>query len=143
MVAREVNQEQDHRRHLRLVLTGEAGDYVDALDRIVGPGLIETYRVRRPAEMLELVRVGVPDAVVIDPEGVHVDALKLLRTIRQVNQGLLVVLLTGRMDRRLLEEALRLAAFSVLAKPLQLEQLLVQVHRMMIRMNIALRHGGL
>ncbi len=35
----------------------------------------------------------------------------------------------------MMEEALRLAAFSVIIKPLRLEELLVQVHRMMVRMG--------
>ncbi len=50
-----------------------------------------------------------------------------------------MVLLTGRTDRRWLEEALRLAAFSVVSKPLRLEELLVQIHRMMSRLDAALR----
>jgi two-component system, response regulator, stage 0 sporulation protein F len=124
----------------RLVLSGEAGDYVEALDRIVGPGLIQTFRVERPNEVLAIVRAGLGDAVVLDQESMRMDPLRLLRSIRRVNQAMQVVILTGRMvDRRWLEEALRLAAFSVVAKPLGLEQLLFQVHRMMQRTDIDLR----
>jgi DNA-binding NtrC family response regulator len=123
------------------VLSGEAGNYVEILNRLVGPTWLEMYQARRANEVLELVQFGAPDAVVLDEQ--EVDALKLLKSIRRVNQGLLVVLLTGRMDRRWLEEALRLAAFSVLAKPLHLEQLLVQIQRMMIRLDVALRRQTL
>ena len=122
-----------------LVVNGEAGKFVDALRMIVGSRWIRTFPARTDGEVLELVRRGVPDAVVLDDEAVEADTLKLLRTIRRVNQATLVVLLTGRTDRRWLEDALRLAAFSVVIKPLYLEELLVQVYRMMLRMNIVIR----
>jgi len=123
-----------------LVLSGEAGDYVEALDRIVGPGLIQTFRAERPNDVLAIVHAGLGDAVVLDQESMRIDPLRLLRSIRRVNQSMQVVILTGRLvDRRWLEEALRLAAFSVVAKPLGLEQLLFQVHRMMQRMDIVLK----
>jgi len=125
-----------------LAVSGEAIDYVDALSQIVGPRWLETYRVQSDGEVLELVREGVPDAIVLDEDAIAVDTLKLLRAIRQLNQALLVVLLTARSDRRWLEEALRLAAFSVVAKPLRLEELLVQIHRMMVRLDAVLRHPG-
>jgi len=122
-----------------LVVNGEAGEYVDALRMIVGSRWIQTFPARTDREVLELVRHDVPDAVFLDDEAIQADTLKLLRTIRRVNRATQVVLLTGRTDRRWLEDALRLAAFSVVIKPLRLEELLVQVHRMMVRMNIVIR----
>ena len=126
---------------LGLVVSGEAGDYVEALRQIVGPKWLATYRARTDAEVLQLVQAGVADAVVLDDDAIGVDPLKLLRSIRRLNEALLVVLLTGRAERRMLEEALRLAAFSVVSKPLRLEELLVQIHRMMVRMDAVIRHG--
>jgi len=123
-----------------LVLSGEASGYVDALQKIVGPRWIQTFPARSDGEVLQLVRSGVPDAVVLDEEGMGVEALKLLRMIRRLNESTLVVLLAGRANRRWLEEALRLAAFSVVVKPLRLEELLVQVHRMMVRLDAIIRH---
>ena len=132
--------QSERRGSFRLVLSGEAGDYVEALDRIVGPGLIQTYRAERANEVLAIVRAGLGDAVVLDQESMRIDPLRLLRSIRRENQAMQVVILTGRMvDRRWLEEALRLTAFSVVVKPLGLEQLLFQVHRMMQRMDILLK----
>jgi DNA-binding response OmpR family regulator len=126
---------------LSLLVSGEAGDYAEALRMIVGPGLIQTHRVQSGGEMLEMVRQGQADAVVLDEEAMHADALKLLRTIRRLNEALLVVMLTCRSDRRWLEECLRLAAFSVVSKPLQLEELLLQIHRMMTRMDESIRRA--
>lgn len=122
-----------------LVVSGEAGDYAEAVMQIIGPRWVETYKVSSDGEVLRLVRAGVADAVILDEEVAEIDILALLRMVRFLNQALLVVLLTGPADRRRLEEALRLAAFSVVIKPLRLEELLVQIHRMMVRLDTTIR----
>ena len=61
--------------------------------------------------------------------------------IRRLDAVLPVVVLTTRRDRRWLEHALRLAAFSVVVKPLELEELLRQIQRMMVRMDAMLHRG--
>ncbi len=126
-----------------LLVSGEAGEYVDALDKIIGPVWLATYRVRTDREILQLVQSGLPDALVLDEEAMDLDPLRLLRMIRRLNQALLVVLVTGRRDRRWLEEALRLTAFSVVSKPLGLEEMLLQIHRMMVRLDVLIRRARL
>jgi len=124
---------------LGLVVNGEAGEYVEALSLIVGPRLLETYPARSDEDVLDLVQSGQADAVVLDEAATDVEPLHLLRMIHRLDEGMLVVIVTGRSDRRLLEDALRLAAFSVLRKPLRLEALLFQIHRMMVRLDETLR----
>jgi len=135
--------QDDQANPFTLVVSGEAGEYVDALDRIIGPLWLATYRARTEREMLQLVQSGLPDALVLDEEATELDPLRLLRMIRRLNQGVLVVLVTGKRDRRWLEEALRLAAFSVVSKPLMLEEMLLQIHRMMVRLDALIRRARL
>lgn len=134
---------QGHGWPLSLLVNGEAGDYVEALEQIVGHPWLRTYRVRSDNEMLQLVREGVGDAVVLDEAATELDPLRMLRMIHRLNEALLVVLLTRRSDRRWMEQALRLTAFSVVIKPLRLEELLAQIHRMMVRLDAAIRKGTL
>ncbi|HUS47725.1 MAG TPA: response regulator [Phycisphaerae bacterium] len=123
-----------------LVVSGEAGIWQRALERIVGPQLLVTYEVRGDTELLEVVQSGVADAAVLDDDvDWRLDVLQLLRMIRRVNEHLPVVVVTRRTDRRVLESALRLAAFSVVHKPLELEELLRQIQRIMIRLDEMLR----
>ena len=61
--------------------------------------------------------------------------------IRRLDSDLPVVVVTKRRDRRLLEDALRLTAFSVVVKPLALEEFLRQIQRMMARIDRTLRDG--
>lgn len=123
-----------------LAVSGEGEQYVGALRMIVGPAWIRTLPVETDRDVLQVVQTGQADALLLDDEAIDVDALKLLRTIRRMNQTVLVVLLTSHTERRWLEEALRLAAFSVVAKPLRLEEMLVQIHRMMVRLDAVLRN---
>ncbi len=125
-----------------LAVTGEGEQYLQALRLIVGPAWLRTYQVESDREVIRLVRSGKADALLLDEEAIAVDGLKLLRTIRRLNESMLVVLLTEHTERRWLEEALRLAAFSVVIKPLRLEEMLVQIHRMMVRLDALLRDSA-
>lgn len=130
----------ERRSPLALVVTGEAESWRPALQRIVGPRWLKTYAVRGGGELLNVVSSGLADAAVLD-EGAELgsDVLQMLRMIRRVDQRLPVVLISSRADRRWMEHALRLAAFSVVSRPLQLEALLRQLQRIMQRMDAMLR----
>ena len=123
-----------------LVVTGEAEAWLEALDLIVGPDVIVPYKVSSDRELFEVVESGVADAAVLDEETAWtVDVLKLLRMVRRLDHLLPVVVVTSRTDRRLLEDALGLAAYSVVAKPLEFEELLRQILGMMRRLESLLR----
>ena len=127
-----------------LVVTGEANWWVPALEEIVGPRWLRTFRVSGDEELLEMVESGLADAAVLDEEGNwDLEVLQLLRMIRRLSAAFPVVVLSRRTDRIWLEDALGLAAFSVVAKPLQLEELLRQIQRMMIRLDQTFRAGPL
>ncbi len=89
-----------------------------------------------------MVELGAVDAAVLDDSAEwELDVLQLLRMIRRLDAVLPVVVVTGRRDRHWLQDALRLAAFSVVTRPLELEELLRQIERMMRRLDDMLRGG--
>ena len=130
----------ERRSPFGLVVTGEAESWLPALRTLVGPQWLVTYRARDDHELLDVVQSGVADAAVLDDEAEWaLDLLQLLRMIRRVDAMFPVVMVTCRRDRRWLEHALDLTAFSVVAKPLELEELLRQIQRMMTRLDDMLR----
>ena len=135
---------KQHRdKPLGLVVTGEAGMWKDALSQIIGPHWLRTYEARDDHELLEVVESGLADAAVLDDSAPwELDILQLLRMVRRVNAMLPVVVVTRQRDRRWLEDALRLAAFSVVVRPLELEELLRQIQRIMLRLDKMLRGGA-
>ncbi len=123
-----------------LVVPGEADMWRSALEQIVGRQWLQTYQVGGQDELLEVVSAGLADAAVLDEDvDWHLDVLQMLRMIRRLDAVLPVVVVTRRRDRRLLESALQLTAFSVVVKPLALEELLRQLQRMMARIDVMLR----
>ncbi len=123
-----------------LVVTGEAENWLPALHQIVGMDYLVPRRVSDGRELLDVVGSGEADAAVLDDSAQwDLDALQLLRMIRRVNRTLPVVVVTGQRDRHWLEDALRLTAFSVVTRPLALEELLRQIARMMNRLDEVLR----
>ena len=123
-----------------LVVTGEAENWRPALERIVGTRWLATYTVGSDRELLSVVESGVADAAVLDDDAHRrPNVLHVMRSIRRLNASLPVVVVSGRRDRRWLEDALQLAVFSVVAKPLELEEFLRQIRRMMIRTDRSLR----
>jgi len=123
-----------------LVVTGEAESWLPALHQIVGSDYLVPRPVNDGRELLDVVGSGQADAAVLDDAAQwDLDALQLLRMIRRVNRTLPVVVVTGRRDRHWLEDALRLTAFSVVTRPLALEELLRQIARMMNRLDEVLR----
>jgi two-component system, response regulator PdtaR len=119
-----------------LVVTGEAESWKGVLEDLVGPQWLRTYPVANKGELLEVVQAGLADAAVLDDSAqLGLDALQLLRMIRRLDAMLPVVVVTAHTERRWMEDALRLAAFSVVIRPLELEELLRQIQRMMIRLD--------
>ncbi|MGC9453300.1 MAG: response regulator [Phycisphaerae bacterium] len=129
-----------NRKPFGLVVTGEAETWREVVEQIVGADMLTTYPVTGDRELLNVVESGRVDAAVLDDDAgwVH-DVLQLLRMIRRFDTALPVVVVTTRRERRYLENALRLAAFSVVSKPLELEELLRQIQRMMDRLEATLR----
>ena len=131
---------EKNRLPLGLVVTGEAESWRPALEQIVGPRWIQPYHATGRRELLDLVESGLADAAVLDDDADwSVDVLRMLRMIRRLDAMLPVVVITGVRDRRWLESALRLEAFSVVVRPLALEELLGQIQRMMLRLDRTLR----
>jgi DNA-binding response OmpR family regulator len=130
-------------RPLHLAVTGEAESWLPALEQIVGPQYLTALKVRDDAELLRVVQGRQVDAAVLDDAvDWQVDALRLLRMIRRLDDLFPVVVVTARRDRLYMESALRLAAFSVVVRPLALEELLRQIQRMMRRLDEALRNDS-
>ncbi|HNX26066.1 MAG TPA: response regulator [Phycisphaerae bacterium] len=127
---------KDNSAPLELVVTGEVASWLPALEQVVGPNWLKTRRVRSGHELLEVVRHGRADAAVLDDEcDWDLDVLQMLRMLRQLDRSLQVVVVTHHTERQWMEAALKLAAYSVLTKPLGFEPLVRQIHGIMLKMH--------
>jgi len=120
-------------RRFTLVVSGEARRHVVNLQKLLGPHPVDMYNAADTGDLMATVQEGRADAVVVDSEWGQQDVLKILRMIRRVNAALPVVLVAQRTPRRFMEGALRLAAFSIVHKPVEREELLIQLRRLVDR----------
>ena len=120
-------------RRFRLVVSGEARRHVVNLQKLLGSHPVDMYNAADTGDLMTTVQEGRADAVVVDSEWGQQDVLKVLRMIRRVNAALPVVLVAQRTPRRFMEGALRLAAFSIVHKPIEREELLIQLQRLVDR----------
>lgn len=130
------------RRPLGLVISGETRRHVEVLRKLLGPELVSMLDAGDMAELLGIVQHGAADAVVVDSDRGDQELLRILRMIRRVDWALPVILVAREVSRRFLEGALRLEAFSVAHKPLEREDLLIQLQRIMERFYPRLEPGS-
>jgi len=127
-------------RPFRLVVTGEAESWLPALAQLIGPKYVQPHKVSDNNELLSIVRARQTDAAVLDDQvDWGLDVLRVLRRIRRLDAQIPVVVVTGHRDQRYLQSALELRAYSVIARPLALEQLLQQIHGMMVHLERIIR----
>ncbi len=120
---------------LELVVTGESEYWLEALKRIVGPQWLRVRVVRDGEALLHEIATTRVDAAVVDDQARGVDSPDLLiRQIRRVRPSMPLVLVSDRCDRQSLEDAMRLAVYSVVARPVGFETLLRQIHGIMHRL---------
>ncbi|NQU76527.1 MAG: response regulator [Planctomycetes bacterium] len=124
-----------NRRPLGLVISGEARRHAENLRKLLAPGLVDMLDAPSMSELLMWVQRGLADVAVVDSDHDDRELLNTLRIIRQVNSAMPVVLVVRNITRRFLEGALRLEAFSIVHKPLEREELLIQLWRIVERHN--------
>ena len=141
---------------LNVLMTEGEHAWVEQLPRLLGPHGVRAILAPDVGAAIRRIREGPVHAVVVDTtvpmeRGEHRDrreerreaeedsgGLKLLRVIQRIEPAPPTVVVRDRRfdrrhDDRLLSEALRLDAFSVLDQPVQLEQLLDVLRRLIER----------
>lgn len=136
---------------LNVLLMEAEGPWADQLPRLLEPQGVRTIRATSVDEAVEVIEHVSIHAALVDlatPMGeqrspLETGGLKLLRVIRRLRPTPPAVVVRGRIfdrrtDDRVLSEALKLEAFSVLDQPVELEQVLETLRRLLQR-----HYGGL
>lgn len=92
-------------------------EWVDRLAARLRPARLTVHRTASGTDALDVVRRGRLSFAVLDTYPHDVGGLGLLRRIRSIDAALPCVLVTERTDRRYLQRALDLKAYSVVTTP--------------------------
>jgi len=77
----------------------------------------------------EALAKGIPELVLLDLQLPDTDGLTLLRTLREEQPQLPVIMITGNTSARTAVEAMKLGAFDYVLKPIDFDELLILVNR--------------
>ena len=117
-----VDDEAEIRRSVRMILEYEGHDVQEASS---GP------------EALALVQRDAPDLVFLDIKMPGMDGLEVLQKMREVNEMLPVVIISGHATVSTAVEATKLGAFDFIEKPLSSERVLVTIRNALDQTRLA------
>jgi len=89
---------------------------------------------------LELFKQVAPSLVITDVRMPVMDGLDLLRAVRQLDDDVAVIILTGVGDVKTAIESLKLGAYDFIIKPVNVEELLIAAERALERRSLLIEH---
>lgn len=110
-------------RPYHLLIADDDADFREVLRSIFEPwfALLEAVSGEQAVEIVEGERV---DLIVLDMNMDRLTGLETIRIVKQIDQRLPCILVTGDFDEQLQSEALQADAWSVLPKPVRKRELL-------------------
>jgi len=116
-----------------LLITDDDAEFRATLREVFQPRGFHTLLAGDGEEALKIVRSQPVHLLLLDVHMPKLGGLETLRAIRRFRAMLPCILMSARLDQMILEQARREHAFSVLAKPITLEQLTNTVRRALRR----------
>jgi len=116
-----------------LLITDDDAEFRATLREVFQPRGFRTLLAGDGEEALKIVRSQPVHLLLLDVHMPKLGGLETLRAIRRFRAMLPCILMSARLDQMILEQARREHAFSVLAKPVTLEQLTSTVRRALRR----------
>jgi CheY-like chemotaxis protein len=106
-----------------LLITDDDLEFRQTLRSIFEPRGFETLLAGDGEEALDIVRTREVHLILLDMHMPKLTGLETIRLVKQFKSGLPCILLSADLDDMLIEQAQRLEAFSVLAKPVTFRQI--------------------
>ena len=118
---------------VNVLMTDANWAWPQAVAQIFQPRGVNTLVAGCAAEAVRLVTNNRIHLAILDQACDDLSGMQTLRIIRSHNKLVPCILLSQKIDRRLLSQALTLDAFSVLAKPVDLTLLAEQIDRLFLK----------
>jgi two-component system chemotaxis response regulator CheY len=106
-----------------LLITDDDCDFRETLRHVFEPRGYRTLLAGDGEEALQIVRRDQIHLLLLDMHMPRLTGLETIRRVKQFAETLPCILLTANLDERLVEEARRARAFSVLAKPVRFAEI--------------------
>ena len=118
---------------LSVLLPANQEDWHITVSRLLEPQGIATVAARNGREALQIVESGTVHVCVLDNDMPQLGGMQVIRRMADLAMRPPTILLADRLNNHLLQEALGMQVFSVLSKPVDLNQFLDSLARVIRR----------
>lgn len=114
---------------IQVLVVDDEKDIRDGSERILTRAGFEVFKASRGDEALETITGGNISIVLLDLKMPGMDGMEVLDRIRQMDAGILVIVITGYATVQTAIEAMKQGAYDFIPKPFEPDQLRIVVHR--------------
>ena len=120
----------DNRQHLmRILVVDDEKDIQDGCERILTRKGYHVLKASRGEEGLEILEKGAVSIVLLDLMMPGIQGMEVLRRIKEIDETILVIVITGYATIETAIEAMKLGAYDFIPKPFAPDQLRIGVER--------------
>jgi len=116
-----------------ILITDDDANCREALREIVEPEGFRTYLASSGEEAIDIVRGEPVHLALLDMHMPRLTGLETLELVRQINEMLPCILITGDASAELMRQAFRARAYSVIPKPVSKNVVIYMVVRALVR----------
>jgi signal transduction histidine kinase/FixJ family two-component response regulator len=113
----------------RIIIVDDEKRMCESLTALLSGDGVEVRAFQRSPEAVEVIRSGRVDLVVTDIKMPELDGLEILKAVREIDDGIPVILMTGYGSMDTAMEAINAGAYNYLLKPVEFAQLELSVKR--------------
>lgn len=121
--------------HLTVLLADEQAAWATTVRDLLAPQGVQTVAARTGQEALRLIETGTIHVAVLDQQMPQLGGLQVVKRMRELPSPPPAILLADNLSNALLHEALGMKVFTVLGKPVDFNQLLDALARVMRRFH--------
>ncbi len=86
-------------------------------------------------DALHIIRSDPPDVILLDLKMPGTRGIDMLRTIKEINPTIEVIIITGKLDRESEIEGMESGAFAYIVKPIDIDELILQIDKAKMKRN--------
>jgi PAS domain S-box-containing protein len=121
---------------IRILVVDDEQNIRDGCERILTRGGYEVQKASTGSEALELMTGNHIPIILLDLKMPGLDGMEVLRRIRQLDESVLVIVITGFATVETAIEAMKLGAYDFIPKPFEPDQLRIVVNRAAERVRL-------
>ncbi len=112
----------------RILIVDDEEDICDLLSDFLEDNGYETFKTNTGKEALSILKAARPHLMLLDIRLPEMSGIDILRSVREIDQEVGVIIMTGYDDIGIAQEALKIGASDFVTKPIDFKYLETSVH---------------